>query len=256
MGVVEVNVAAWRQTVAAVLELAGSFAEAEWAAATEGPGWTVRDVYAHLVGGELWMAAGHFLPAEGLAAIAGLPVAARRGLAGEAVLAELRAAVALRELQLTGNPPDGDVPTKTAFGMPVTVGTLLAHRAFDWWTHEQDVRRAVGRPGNLGSAAARLSSAILTESLPYVVAKRAGAAPGSVVRFAVTGEVPFERTVVIDGNGRGAFGDGEPTTTIVVGWEVYARLASGRIRAADADVRVEGDGTVAERILARFAITP
>ena len=37
---------------------------------------------------------------------------------------------------------------------PGTVRTLLPFRIFDSWVHEQDMRRAVGREGNLASASA------------------------------------------------------------------------------------------------------
>ena len=41
---------------------------------------------------------------------------------------------------------------------PGTVRDLLPFRIFDSWVHEQDMRRAVHRAGNLDSDAARLAA--------------------------------------------------------------------------------------------------
>jgi uncharacterized protein (TIGR03083 family) len=252
-------VAAWRQTVGALGVLAAGFGPAEWSAPTECPQWSVKDVYAHVVGGELWMAAGHPLPAAGVTAIADASVAGRRAMAPAQLLDELGRAVALREWQLEVNPPDPDAPAKTAFGLPVTEGVLQSHRAFDIWVHEQDVRRAVGQPGNLGTDAARVSASILTSTLPWVVAKRAGAPPGSVLRVRVGGDVGFDHAVTVDPDGRARLGPwerGPATATLDLDWETFLRLATGRAAAAGVAVTVSGDRELAGRVLAQFAVTP
>jgi len=129
--------------------------------------------------------------------------------------------------------------------------------------HEQDIRRALGVPGNLGTAGARLSAEILLASLPRVVAKLAAAPPESVVRLTVDGEVAFDRAVTLDAAGRGHLapwtgaGTGDdPTAHLRMDWETYSRLAAGRIAADKAEVTVDGDMALADRILARFAVTP
>ena len=45
--------------------------------------------------------------------------------------------------------------------------------------HEQDVRRAVDRPGDMDSAAARHTAEYLAESLGYVLGKKVGAPAGT-----------------------------------------------------------------------------
>jgi uncharacterized protein (TIGR03083 family) len=107
----ERSIAAWSQTLDAVVALGDTITDDEWSAPTECPEWTVKDVYAHLVGGEIWMSQGHPKPASGLARIADEPVAARRDAAGAAVLAELREVLTLRRQQLRDNPPDPREPT-------------------------------------------------------------------------------------------------------------------------------------------------
>jgi uncharacterized protein (TIGR03083 family) len=233
---------AWRHTFAASIALCADVTDEQWSAQTECPLWTVKDVAAHLVGGEVWMSEGHPAPTEGLARIADRPVAERRDASGPAVLAELREVFALRQRQISADPPDAAEPATTAYGVPVTLGILLTHRAFDGWVHEQDLRRALGRPGNLDAPAAPIARDILLASLARVVAKHA-----------------FDVSVTVDDNRRGRFGPwpgGTASTTLRTDWETYSRLAAGRITAASAGVEVRGDAEVAARILDKFAVTP
>lgn len=256
------SIEAWRQTFTASIDVCADLPGTGWSAQTECPLWTVKDVCAHLVGGEVWMSQGHPAPADGRAGLVGIadrPVAERRGATGEEVLAELREVFALRQRQLAGNPPDPAEPATTAYGVPVTLGILLTHRAFDGWVHEQDLRRALGRPGNLDAPGALIARDILLASLARVVARHAAAPPGSVVRLTVGDPVPFDVAVTVDDNRRGYLAPcAGPTasTTLRMDWETYSRLAAGRIAPAAATVEVEGDGEVAGRILDHFAVTP
>jgi uncharacterized protein (TIGR03083 family) len=256
---IDAAVAAWAQAVEAMIALGGTFTDVQWRAHTECPGWTVKDVYAHLVGGELWMAEGHPASTAELATIAERPVAARRDVAGAAVLDELSTVYAVRRHQLATAPEDPAAPTLTAYGAPVTVGVLYRHRAFDAWVHEQDVRRAVGRPGNLDTAGALIARDILLAAIPRVVAKLAAAPPGSTVRLTVTGPVTADATISVDDNRRGHLGPpagGTPTAAITMAWETFGRLAAGRIRAGEAETASTGDVALADRILDHFAVTP
>src|SRR5258706_1166205 len=131
------SIAAWDQTATTMVDLGAGLTADAWAAPTECPGWTVKDVYAHLIGGEVWMSHGHPPPPQGLAAIADEPVAERATAAGADVLAELRDVLARRRSQLRDNPPDPALPAETAYRQPVTVGVLLRMRALDFWVHEQ-----------------------------------------------------------------------------------------------------------------------
>jgi hypothetical protein len=58
------------------------------------------------------------------------------------------------------------------------------------------------------------------------------------------------------GAGGSARGSGPATATLDLGWEKFVRLATGRVGAADADVRVSGDRELAGRVLEHFAVTP
>lgn len=134
-------------------------------------------------------------------------------------------------------------------------------RAFDVWVHEQDLRFALGVPGNLDSAGAHVTRDVLLEALPKVVAKDAGAPASSAVVVDVSGPLEFLRTVRVDAEGRGSI-DGAPSlgpaVTLATDWETFVRLACGRVRPAEvADrVKTEGDEALAQAILDNFAVTP
>ena len=78
----------------------------------------------------------------------------------------------------TRRPTRAPSPTVIFGGVGWDWRTLLRNRPLDVWMHEQDVRRAVDRPGGMDSAAARHTAEYLAESLGYVLAKRVGAPAG------------------------------------------------------------------------------
>ena len=72
----------------------------------------------------------------------------RRSQSLAEVTAELRAAITVRSEQLTDLPDDPDQPAPvTPGGIDWTWDVLLRNRCVDMWVHEQDIRRALGRPG-------------------------------------------------------------------------------------------------------------
>jgi uncharacterized protein (TIGR03083 family) len=235
---------------ASIGELGVGLTEVEWRRPTECPGWSVQDNLVHLTALEAFLL-GRPLPAENVPAElphvkndAGLAnerwVESRRAWSGADALAEFRAVTreridALRALSVD----DFGADSWTPMG-PGTVRTLLPFRIFDSWVHEQDMRRAVDRAGDLDSEAAAHSLGMMVNTMPYVVGKKAGAPDGSTVVFSLTG--PLARTVAIGvEDGRARLLDaapGLPTTVLRLDAEVFERLACGRI--APSTVLVEG----------------
>ncbi|GAA2597832.1 maleylpyruvate isomerase family mycothiol-dependent enzyme [Actinomadura fulvescens] len=260
------HVDAFEQTVRSTIALAETFTEADWALATECPGWSVKDVVSHIVSVEILLlgedpAPGHILPDElphvrgDMGRMLELGVDARRAVPGAEVLAELRDVLERRLAALATTDPDEQTMAPT--GRMVPYAMFMVFRAFDCWTHEQDVRRAVGRPGNLHAPGAECARMILRQGLPMVVAKRAGAAPGQSVEFRIVRSGAEYVQVGVDGRGRLADGpEGPPTTTLSMDWETFVRLAAGRCAAADVEVGVEGDAELGTRVLAGLAVTP
>lgn len=251
--------AALRHTLRASLALGAELTDAQWRAPTECPLWTVGDIYAHLVGGELWAAEGFPAPTGPFQEWVDGSVLKRRGRPRHEVLAELAALVDTREAQLA-ELPDSDTPATYPWGEPTTFDQLLATRVLDCWVHEQDIRRAVGRPGNLGSPAARVTRDQFLGLLPRLVARRAGAPPGTAVRWTVLGDLAVDVTVAVDDSRRGRLVPpaeaGPATGHVTLGWESYARLSAGRGERADHQAWVTGDSELAQRILASLAVTP
>lgn len=75
-------------------------------------------------------------------------VDARRAMSGAAVFDEFSQVTAERLAQLRRLTPD-DLAAQTATPVgPGTVADLLTLRVMHSWSREQDIRRAVGRPGH------------------------------------------------------------------------------------------------------------
>lgn len=130
---------------------------------------------------------------------------------------------------------DGYDPAAPAplHGWPFTCDSALVARAFELWTHGDDVRRATGRPLDVPSPGElRTMSTLSVSSLPLVVPTIAPDASVGPTRFVLTGD------------GGGTFdigGEGERELLVVVDVVDYCRLAARRIAPADLAATVEGD---------------
>lgn len=259
----------WEQAAADVVALLRSLDADDWPRPTDLPGWDVRAVAAHLAHLESELAgnpqqqvevpeAPHVRGLMGQFTEAG-PIA-RAGWSTEAIVDELESSVAARLAALRADPPTD--ASALAPGFAGLIGwswqTLLSNRPLDLWVHEQDLRRAVARPGGLDSPAAAHVVGVFARALPFVLGKRAGAAPGQSVRLVVTGEQPLDVAAVVGPDGRGARCDvpEAPTATLEMDTETFVVRCSGRRDAADLDVAVRGDADLAHRVLDGLATTP
>src|SRR5205085_861460 len=103
---------------------------------------------------------------------------------------------------------------------PGTVRDLLPFRIFDSWVHEQDMRRAVGRPGDLDSRAAELTQHMMVDAMPFVVGKKVAPPEGSTVVFSLSGLLPREVAIAVQG------GRAKPVDGAVVGPSVRLAMDS------------------------------
>jgi uncharacterized protein (TIGR03083 family) len=232
-------------------DVAASLSSDEWLNPTGCPGWSVFDNVAHIVGLERVLMGD---PEPSVEVPADLPhvkndvgrymqthIEARRGTPSADLVAELRAMAAERIEHLRSLPEsalDEEVPGP--MGFPVKLGGFLHTRLFDSWAHEQDIRRAVGRPGNLDSPEARLTLERTTKGLAR---KLAEARP---VRVVVTGEQSLTFEV----------GEGEPVADLTIPFDVYVPLVCGRDDADVSRVKVDGDEAAANAAIAELGITP
>lgn len=260
---------AWRTSCADVAALLRSLDVKDWERQTDLPGWNVRYCAAHLAHLESALAGMEQPKAEvpDLPHVNGMmgqfteegPLA-RATWSNEQIVAEFEEAVATRLRELTQNPPTD--PTAPGPGFAGLIGwsweTLLSNRPFDVWMHEQDIRRAVGREGNLDTLGARHAAAVLTKSFSFVVGKKAKAPEGSTVVLETTGPVQtVMAATVADGRGKALTTvPDDPTVRIGLDFEDWIVLSGGRRTAEQVRSTIEGDTALGETVLANLAVTP
>ena len=112
---------------------------------------------------------------------------------------------------------------------------------------EQDVRAAMGRPGNLDSPAAVSSYARMAMGAP-AMASNAGLSDGQAVAVVVDDPLPVHFTV--------GDADAAPGATIRTDGAGLFRLVARRGDWRDVPVQVDGDAELALQVLGAMAITP
>ncbi len=254
---------------ATIYELYRSLEKNEWALPTDCPGWTVKDQISHIIGTELMLSgeqppglssaedsAGSERdksnPSQDNIAAKQFPyvknpigeanelwVEARRRRPPEQLLEEFHQVTterltALRsmsegEFAKVGWTPAGQAPYRE----------FMAIRVFDCWVHEQDIRRAANKPGNLTGRVANHSRNRIRQAMPFVIGKKVQPQEGSIVVFHITnpGEIDNTFAVKMDGD-RAAFMDQSPNQSSVdtspetayldMDFETFACLACGR----------------------------
>lgn len=263
---------AWTHSIEAITELVLPLPEGQWNLPTPCPGWSVRDVVSHIIGLELEQLGDprpiHTLPrdlrhvVDEFTRYMEVPVDVRRHHTAPEMTSELEYTVIRRQRQLRNEKRDpATTMVRGPQGTQISLEFALRLRAFDTWIHEQDLRAALGVPGNWDSPGAFVARDILLAGLPKAVAKGAGAPPNTAVVIDVHGPVEFLRTVRVDAAGRATLDKSPslgPDVSLSMDWETYVRLAAGRVRprtVADR-VKVEGDAELAAAILGAFAVTP
>lgn len=281
-------VEAFAHTARAVVDLAHACSVEDLTRPTECPGWTVHDQISHVVGVEAWLG-GHKDPRvemphyehirNDLGRKVEYAVEVRRGRTGAEVVAELEGVLAQR-LSTLRNPDLTDTSIIAGPFGPDQAATVLLFRTFDVWTHEQDIRSALGQPGNLGSPAAAVVVRSVMAQLPKLVARGAALEPGQSVVIDVTGPDPavaFRQGVRVEldelgrARGRAMSGDvaiggveGAPgsdqladprMTTISLSTEAFTRRAAGRRSVSGTPYEVVGDESIARRVLEALVIT-
>ncbi|KRE56212.1 maleylpyruvate isomerase family mycothiol-dependent enzyme [Phycicoccus sp. Soil748] len=270
-------VSAYQQTTQAVVDLGRSCTDADFDLPTACPGWTVKDQISHVVGLESWLHTGDVPKVEvpDYAHIRGeagrfieKSVELRRRMVGQKVVDELETVAARRIAALSEPGVTLETVVRGPWG-PAPVGESLRRRILDIWTHEQDIRQALGRPGNLDSGGAAVFMDLLFAALPRLVAKEAGIEPGNVVIIDSTGPVMGRAGVWVEpgeeGKARGIplfsgiAHDGDPHdvfTTITLSTDCLTRRAAGRGGIDDIHFTVHGDEAVARRVLEHLVIVP
>jgi uncharacterized protein (TIGR03083 family) len=250
---------------AQVSELCAALSPAEWARPTECPGWSVQDQLAHLIGTES-MLAGRPGPG-GAEETANLPhvhnpigaaneawVISMRSLPPADVLARWREVSAQRVDQLRSAPPERfDELGPSPVGQ-VPYREFMAVRVMDCWSHEQDIRRAVGKPGHRAGPIVEHSLDRFVSGMPFVVGKKAGAPDGTSVVFELSGDAPRTIAVTVaDGRAKVVDDAPSPTVRLAMDAETWWCLCLGRwdgptVRAKGL-VTIDGDRALGEKVV-------
>ena len=259
---------AYEHALHAFLDVAAKVSGEQWDLPTDCPGWTVRHQVAHVLALELQLTGGPLQPR--------LPVypahvrnpvgehsedgiAALDELSPSELVVRLRAAAEAHLAQLRAGDLGADTTVTGIMGTDVPLARFLPIRVFDVWTHEQDVRRAVGAEETADGPAAEVSRDQVQGALPYLVGKQASAPVGSSVAFDAPGPLGGRTTVTVGDDGHATATDGVApgaTVTLRMTDTTLMRLACGRLAPADADVDVVGDRVLARRVLTVLAVAP
>lgn len=278
-------VAAYRQTLTSFAAVADGLRDEDWETVVL-PGWTARDVLAHVVHVEDYLA-GSEHPGADLAEqpAVGRPehvrnsfgvwieegVRARADRSPADLVAELRGLLEVRSAGMYDPDLELDTPVRSVRGREAPFGAVTRMRIFDVWTHEQDLRDVVDRPGSLDSPGASQMLETLLQELPRIVLGL-HPDPGTVVILESTGPVTARGGVRV-----GTDADGEPvahelftghveeddqpepderTTTVALSTYFAGRRSAGRVPTEETAYQVVGDEDLARRLLGALVITP
>lgn len=137
--------------------------------------------------------------------------------------------------------------TMHRIGLPVRAWLVV--RAFELWTHENDIRRAVGhKPRNPDPATLALMTDLAVALLPVGLAKVGRSAPGQAARVVLTGPGGGAWDVPLDGNGVES-----PAVRLVADAAAFCWVVANRIRPSDLLVHVSGETGLAADLLAGAA---
>ena len=247
-----------------IAALCKSLSEREWKLATDCPKWSVQDHVSHIVGTESRLA-GRPVPNHTPQDMGHVHNDIGRGneiwvdflrpSSGLQVLEAFREVTAARLQRLRSmSADDFSEPTQTPVG-PGTVRDFMVIRVFDCWVHEQDIRRAVGRPGHMEGPVVVHSMSRMARAMPFVVGKKAAAPEGSTVVFEITGSAGRTMAIGVQ-SGRAVFLESipaAPDVRLTMDVETFTCLGNGRWQGNEAlrvdKVSIDGDRQLGENIV-------
>jgi uncharacterized protein (TIGR03083 family) len=254
----------------AFLELLSGVDVGDWDRATVCPGWTVKDVTAHVLHDDLRRLAGMRDGHQGPPPEAGEPLADFSRRVNQEWVAAARC-LSTRQLvellTLTGGQVarmwqqqdlQADGTAVSWAGLDASPVWLDAAREFtEYWTHQQQVRDATSRPGLTGREFLAPVLETFLRALPFTL-RDADAALGAQVQVTITGDAPMRWVATREGRGwcldRGAAA--RPLALIEADGDTIWRLCTRGItpQAARARVRVHGDLALAGQVLEMVSI--
>jgi uncharacterized protein (TIGR03083 family) len=220
-------------------------------------GWTVHDVVVHLLANESLLASALGLDLPSTPELETTnerrtrsTQIRHRDLPPGAALDELEAAAAAIDTHVSSLSEEDLDRTVPYWGLPLTIGRALSVRAFETWTHADDVRRAAGLaevppPGPSLSAMCRAAVGLV----PDMLRARGIDQPGRLVRFRLTGPGGGTWDVALDGGGARVPGTVTPDTELILDTVDLCRAVSDRQPAGGLRFESRGDDRLAGQIV-------
>jgi len=260
------------QCYSSVEEVCSQLSDDDWDRPTDLEGWSVKDNLSHLLSYETIINGGARAPENidissatwvknDFQAFNEREVEWRRATPAKELLEEYREVTAARAKRLREMDDAAwstDMPTP--FG-PMPARDMIGIRMMDFFYHDQDIRRAVGRGGGLDGDVARVAfHRLSTMAMPRVVVKGSGAPDGTTVAFDITPE-RWAFAIAVDA-GRGALvaRPPAPTVRLVCDLATFFCLCGGRWTPErvneEGRVTIEGDVALGEKIVDAMTVIP
>jgi uncharacterized protein (TIGR03083 family) len=253
---------AHRTELSRMVMLLADLAPDEWDRPLDPPefaGWTVHDVAAHIAANESLLADHLGVP------VPGVPETeqdnAGRTAAAQARHRTLPPRAAVGELELAAEAVDTEVQARGEARLdervewwdgPTAIRVALLVRAFETWTHADDVRRATGRPMVAPpEQSLRTMASAACGFVPAFLAAREVHHPGRVVRFRFDDRGPeaaWDVDLGVIGGVRPA-GELDVDTEIAMSVLAFCRAISNRPAGAPPEYTTTGDSALAAAVV-------
>jgi uncharacterized protein (TIGR03083 family) len=257
---------------ARLLTLLADLSEDDWTRPTAAPLWSVKDIAAHLLGGDIWILAGHrdgFRPSDTAIQEHAQLIELVNRLNAEWVLAARRMSPRLlREfLEFTGpeveayfaslDPMVMGGPVSWAGPEPAPVWFDIAREFTERWHHQQQIRDATGRPPLYDPYFLSPVLNTFVRALPHNF-RHIVAPAGTSVRFEISGEAGGIWFLVKESQSwtLALNSHADPASDVILSQDIAWRLFTKGVdrQNARAHAMIRGDAHLASPIFATAAI--
>jgi uncharacterized protein (TIGR03083 family) len=230
-----------------LLALCNTLTPDQWQLIAAPYAWTVHELVSHVFVGEVYTAQALGLP-TGYDQMDGSNhletgadvIAVQNGVPPQQTVELCRQRIQATIGRLPELTVDGDENFVEYHGWPFPINALLIARGFEFWTHADDIRRAIGLPTeNPTPNDLRAMSSTSVTNLELIIALAFPDAPTGRTR------------VVLTGPGGGTFDIGagdERVTTAVVDVVDYCRMTARRLDLHELPADINGDRDVASAL--------
>ena len=239
--------------------LLDSLSTEQWQVQSLCPAWTVHGVVVHVTSVEAILLGWRPDSGENPFLRMGEVASELNAMSPAELTARYHQIVAARLAELEAmSDADFDAPSFTPVGQ-ATYGRFMAIRVFDTWVHHRDITVPLGIDTDDSGLAAEISVGEVEGSIGYIAGKKIGVPDGQGIAFHVTGAVPRQIFVKVDGRAARVAELPNPDVTLSADTLTFMLLACGRIDPESAiaagTVRWTGDDELGNRAARNLAFT-